>query len=321
MTIKPIYVICGKEKSLVWTQCQQLLDEVIAPDERAMGLFKAEAEQASVSEILDELRTLPFLSTQRVVLISDADKFVSNNRETLERYFDAPCDTGVLILCVSTFPKTTKLCKKLIKVGQLITAEPVKPWQLPQFAASYAAQEHSKTLNKTAAGELVDLVGDNQERICREIDKLAVFVGDNKTITQKDVESLIGHNRLFNIFAVIDSIIEANTAKAIDRLRNVFADDKSAGYTTVGALAFHFRRMFNAKALMDKGVNSSQIAKQLNIWGNREKFFAQIKKVNLKQIGDILGQLAAIDAAIKTGQTAAEVAIEKLVYKLAAKAS
>ena len=321
MSIKPIYVICGKEKSLVWTQCQQLLDEIIAPDDRTMGLFKTEAKQTPITEILDELRTLPFLSTQRVVLITDADKFVSNNRETLERYFDAPCTTGVLILCVSTFPKTTKLCKKLIKVGQLITAEAVKPWQLPQFAASYALQKHNKTMNRTVAGELVDLVGDNQERICREIEKLAIFVGDSTTITQKNVESLIGHNRLFNIFAVIDSIIASDTAKAIDRLRRVFADDKSAPFTTVGAFAFHFRRMFNAKALLDQGVNSSQIAKQLNIWGNREKFFAQVKKITLKQIGDILGQLAAIDAAIKTGQSTAQVAIEKLVFKLAAKAS
>ena len=46
-----------------------------------------------------------------------------------------------------------------------------------------------------------------------------------------------------------------------------------------------------------------------------------LKKISLKQIGDILSQLATIDAAIKTGQTAAEVAIEKLVFKLAAKAS
>ena len=55
----------------------------------------------------------------------------------------------------------------------------------------------------------------------------------------------------------------------------------------------------------------------MRIWGNKEKFFAQLRSVSLKQLGDNLCQLAATDYAIKTGRTKPQVAIEQMVLKLA----
>jgi DNA polymerase III delta subunit len=97
--------------------------------------------------------------------------------------------------------------------------------------------------------------------------------------------------------------------------------DKSAEYTVVGAFAFHLRRMFNARVLMDKRVHTSQIAKQLRIWGNVDGFFAQVRRLSLERIGEILARLADIDYAIKTGRTTARVAIEQLVLNLASSRS
>ncbi len=79
-----IYVIAGKDESLVGAQCRQLLDELLEPSQRATGLFDAEAGSVSPSEVLDDLRTLPFLTDKRVVLVRDADDFVSRNRPLLE---------------------------------------------------------------------------------------------------------------------------------------------------------------------------------------------------------------------------------------------
>ena len=85
---EPIYVIVGKEKSLVDAECEKLLEELLEPQQRMTGLFNADPAQVSTSEVLDELRTLPFLTERRVVLVKNADKFVSENRELLEKYFD-----------------------------------------------------------------------------------------------------------------------------------------------------------------------------------------------------------------------------------------
>jgi len=312
-----IYVIAGKETSLVNAECDKLLGELIEPEQRTMGLFKAEASEVSTSEILDELRTAPFLTERRVVLVKGADDFVSENRQLLEKYFDNPCATGVLVLTVSSWATNTKLAKKLPRVGKLLKVTGPKPWQLPQRLMQYASDAHAKKLTPDAAELLIELSGDDLPRLYGEIDKLALFADAEKAITVSHIESLIGHNRLFNAFAVIDACLAGDVAKAVDRLRNMFAEDKSTEYTVVGAFAFHFRRMFNAKVMLEECVRPAEITNRLRIWSNKDGFFLQVRKLSLKQLGENLQRLADMDYAIKTGRTKPQVAIEQLVLKLA----
>ena len=130
-----IYVVVGKEDSLVYAECEKLVDQLLQPEQKTTGLFKVEANEVPVSQVLDELRTLPFLTDKRVVFVKNAGKFISENRPLLEKYFDNPCSTGILILAVSSWPARTNLAKKLTKVGKLINIVPPKRWQLPQRLA------------------------------------------------------------------------------------------------------------------------------------------------------------------------------------------
>lgn len=316
---EPIYVIAGEEKTLVDAECEKLLETLLEPQQRATGLFNADPAEVSASEVLDELRTLPFLTERRVVLVKGADKFISENRELLEKYFDNPCPTGILILTVSKWDERTKLAKKLPSAGKLLNVSQPTRGQLPRRLMQYAREAHGKNLSETAAELLVELSGDELVRLYSEVDKLALFANNEKSITEQHIESLVGHNRIFNAFTVIDAIMAGDIAQAIYRLRTMFAEDKSVEYTVVGAFAFHFRRMFGAKVLLEKGVGSAEIASRLRIWGDRDSFFAQLRKVSLKQIGSILQQLAATDYAIKTGRAKAEVAAEQLVLRLASR--
>lgn len=313
---RPIYVIAGKEESLVNAQCSKLLDQLIEPSQRAVGLSDADPAQVSISEVLDELRTLPFLSEKRVVVLKGADKFVSENREALERYFEAPCPTGILVLTVSGWPANTKLAKKLPKVGKLLKVKEPRPWQLPRHLIGYARDAHDKRLTQDAAEILVELAGDNLPRLYSEIDKLALFADAEEVITPEHVELLVGRNRLYNAFAAIDACLAGRASDAVNRLRNMFAEDRSAEYTVIGAFAFHFRRAFRAKALLDDGIEASEVARRLHIWGNKDGFFTQVRKMTLEQIGSILQQLAETDSAIKTGRAKAQVAVEQLVLEL-----
>lgn len=312
-----IYVVAGKDESLVNAECQQLLDSLLEPSQRPTGLFDADAGSVSASEVLDELRTVPFLTDKRVVLIKGAEDFVSKNRELLEKYFDGPCPTGRLILTVGNWDSRTRLAKKLGSVGKLIDAAPPKRHQLPQKLITYAKEAYDKKLSPPVANLIVDLTGDELPRLYSEIDKLALFANDAKVITLEHAESLLGHNRLFNAFAVIDAVIDGKAAQAVERLRGMFAEDRSSEYTVVGAFAYHFRKMFNAKVLLAKGVQPNAMTKRLQIWGNQDGFFAQVRQMSLKQLGENIKRLAEIDYAIKTGCTKAPVAMEQMVLKLA----
>jgi len=199
----------------------------------------------------------------------------------------------------------------------VIALEQPPKWKLPEHLMQYAAAKHKVKLNRDAAEMLVELIGEELAQLYNELEKLTLFARGEKTIRADHVESLIGHHRIYDAFEVIDATIGGNAGQAIKRLRNMFEQDKSAEYSVVGAFAFHLRRMFQARVLLDKRTNPIEIAKQLRIWYNRDRFFAQLQRITLPQIAAFLEELAAVDYATKTGQAQAAVAIEQLVLKLA----
>ncbi len=312
-----IYVIAGKDEPLVNAKCQELLDRLLEPQQRMTGLLSVDGDQASIAEVLDELKTAPFLTDKRVVAVKDADDFVSKHRSALEHYFDKPSPTGILVLTVGSWDSRTKLAKKLSSVGKLIAVASPKRHELPRYLIQYAQQTSGKLLEPAAAELLVELAGEELALLHGELEKLALFARDDKTITVRHVEAIVGHNRIFGAFEVIDAMIAGNIMQAVERLRNMFAEDRNTEYTIVGAFAYHLRRVFAAKAMLQKGANPFEVAQKLRIWNNKERFFALLRQTSLEQIAHYIEQLAAIDYAVKTGQAKTQVAMEQLVLKLA----
>lgn len=318
-----VYVIAGKDPSLVNSECARLLDSLLEPSQRVMGLLNIDAKTAEIPDVLDELRTLPFLTDKRVVVIKDAEAFLArdNNRERLEEYFDSPCRTGLLVMTVSSWRGNTRLAKKLPGIGRLISVEAPKRWELPDRLVRYASEAYEKKFSKAAAEMLVELAGDDLPRLYAEVDKLALYAAGENSITAGHVESLIGHNRMFGAFEVIDSVMGGEVGVAVDRLRRMFAEDRSTEFTVVGAFAFHVRRMFEARRLLDGGNSRQDVVRQLRIWSNKDRFFAHLGRMSLRQIGGCLQQLAETDFAIKRGHATAQVAMEQFVLRLTQQAS
>ncbi len=315
----PIYVVAGKDKYLVASECDKIVDSLLSPDEKGMGLLVCDPDKTEISELFDELRTLPFLSSRRVVLVKDAESFITNNRNALEKYFESPSPSGSLILTVPTWRGTTKLAKKLKKCGTLLNVAELKRGSLAKYALDYAKTNTGKKIDLATANMIVELVGDEPGKICSEIDKLCVYADDSPTITIKHVQELTQNNREFDLFAVIDSMTDGDTEKAITKLRNMFTSDKNAAYRAVGGFAFHFRKMFEAKVMQSKRTPDMHIAQALRIFGNRNSYFSQLRKWRLTDISRVIQALARIDYQSKTGQTSVPTAIEMLVLKISLK--
>jgi DNA polymerase-3 subunit delta len=198
---------------------------------------------------------------------------------------------------------------------------PPPRWKLPEHLVQHALGKHKARLNKDAAEMLVELIGEEPAQLYNEVEKLVLFTRGEAAIRIDHVEALTGHHRIYDAFEVIDAMIGGHVGQAVSRLRNMFEEDRSAEYTAVGAFAFHLRRMFQAKVLLEKRVNRAVIAKQLRIWSNEERFFSQLQRISLGQIAAFLEELAAIDHATKTGQGQAPVLIEQLVLCLAGAAA
>jgi len=313
---KAILVVAGKDAALVKRRVGECVDALLSPDERAMALLSLTGKEAQIAQVLDELRTLPFLAERRVVVIQDADPFVTAQRSALETYFEQPSPSGILILAVGSWPGNTRLAKKLKSAGELISVDPPKPWHMARELVALTSQRYQKRLALPAAELLVQLTGDNWSGLQGELDKLVLFVGQARDITVAQVEALVGHNRVFGAFEVIDAMSSGNAGEALKRLRNLFAEDKAAQYTVVGAFAYHFRRLFSGKALLTQGRSPADVAKALRLWAKKDLFFAQLRRLSLEQIGTYLQSLAEIDYQIKTGRMRPAVAMEQLVLRV-----
>jgi DNA polymerase-3 subunit delta len=311
-----VYTIFGDDKFLLSKECEKLLDSIVPADERSMAMYEPKAESAEISDVLDELRTLPFLAPKRLVLIKDAEPFIKANAEHLEKYLDEPSPSGILILVVTSWDKRTRLHKKMKKIGGLIEVGKMYSNQLPAYITNYAQQAHNIRLDGQCSRCLVELVGDDPGRLCQELDKLVIFVAPRKAITVQDIESLVGQNRMFDAFGVIDSINAGRIGPAMSRLRNMFQADKSAEYSVVGAFGFHFRRLFQAKAMIEKGISPQQAATKSGVRFKQNEFLQQVNRMSLVQLGWILAELGKIDFGLKTGKTSAAIAMERLITKV-----
>lgn len=312
-----IYVIAGKETPLVNYKCKQLVDSLLAPQQKSTGLFVAESADIPAADILDELRTIPFLTNRRVVVVRDSEVFISRNREILEKYFDNPSVTGVLILTVKTWDGRTRLAGKLSGFGRLINVSNPPRERIPGRIIEYASSAHGKILAGPAAELLVELAGDSLPALFSEIDKLSLYVGDKRSITAENVDVLTGRNRLFNVFNVIDAVTDGDTSRAVGRLRKMFAEDRSSEYTFVGAFAYYVRKMFTAKVMLADSESIGSIAGRLRIWSGRDEFFRRLRRISLGQIGSILQYLSEMDYEIKTGRAKPQVSAERFVFRFA----
>ena len=315
-TTAGVCVVFGEDAFLVAKEAEKRLDALLNEEERMTGLSEPKASEAQIAEVLDELRTVPFLAPRRVVLIKDAEPFLKNYGPQLESYLESPSPSGVLLMTATAFDKRTRFYKALQKIGGAVEVASIKSYNLPQYITEYARNEHGIALDARSSRLLVELTGDDPGRLCREMDKLALYVSPKKTVTPQDVEQLIGRNRMFSAFEVIDGITTNNPGQALTRLSNMFASDKDTQYTVVGAFGYHFRKLFTARAMMAKGASAMEATSKAGVWYQKEAFSAQLTRLTLEQLAWVLGELGRIDHGIKTGKTTAPVAMERLVVSL-----
>src|SRR4029450_9121276 len=87
-------------------------------------------EKLDFSTVRNDLDTLPFLAPCRIVIVENADPFVTDHRPALEQHRAKPSSVGVLVLEVKTFPETTKLAKALPDAAKVSCKAPAA-YKLP----------------------------------------------------------------------------------------------------------------------------------------------------------------------------------------------
>ncbi len=314
-----ICVIYGDDRRQALDQLDQLIEQYLPDADRQMCLNQYEGDSAELASVLDDVRTLPFLAKRRMVIVKQADAFITKYRQELEEYVEHPCSTGILVLMPEKFPSNTRLAKKAAQIGQVFACEKVSGRDLPAFLIDYAKKRHRLTLAPDACASLIELAGEDSGLLTAELDKVATFLADNRDhpgrILPQDIQSLVGNNRQFNVFHVIDAMTAGDVAASLARLHQMLQQDRSAEFTAVGAFAWHFRRLYNARILLEQKIPDRDILKEVRIWAQQDLFLRQVRRLTLPQAGNIIKSLMEIDLASKSGGPSAGAALERLIVQ------
>lgn len=323
----PLVVIYGDEDYQKQVTLQAVLDRLLPPEvDRAMTLALYDADQPAeqggptFSAVADDLSTPPFLADRRIVVVRQADKFVSAAREQLERIFQNPPPTGVLVLECRSFPKTTRLYKAAQAAGaELHECKKLSGRATADFVQN-AARERGKRMDPAAAAALTNLIGVDTGMLIGEVEKLALYVGERDRITPDDVRDLVGQSREEKIFAVMDAAGIGRLPVAFDLWHQVLATDPAAVYRAVGGIAFVLRKWLGAHRLAADGMSAAAIAPKVMMYGRVRELETILRRLSPSRLEMLLAALAELDAQAKTGRRSIEKGIEALLVRVAAAA-
>ncbi|HKD37603.1 MAG TPA: hypothetical protein VKB78_12415, partial [Pirellulales bacterium] len=115
---RPVCVVFGDEPFLKAEVLASLRRAALAEDDAEFSFRTFVGDDADPRSVFDELATVAlFGGGRRVVLVTEADDFVSAHRAILEDYVSKPRETGVLMLDVKTWASNTRLYKQVAERG------------------------------------------------------------------------------------------------------------------------------------------------------------------------------------------------------------
>jgi DNA polymerase-3 subunit delta len=310
-------VIYGAEAFLKRQALMDVLDRALAGADRSLALSEYDGTSAGVelASILDDLRTLPFLSERRVVLIRDADAFITKYRESLETYLENPSSTGVLVMEARSFPGTTRLARKAATLGEVIKCEAVAARTLPGWLASRARDAYRLRLDAGAAAMLLEFVGDELGLLDAELQKLALYVGQRGEVLPADVQACVGHTREEQVWGILSAISAGDEGRALSLWEQVWETDRAAQGRAVGGIAYKVRQLLNAKRAQEAGAAPAELARLLMIWRDDRRLRTELGAFTTEQVETMLCRLLQADVAAKTGRSSVQSAIEAFIVE------
>ena len=308
---KPVYVVHGSDAHLRQQAVTNIKHDVLGVDLDPLACSEFRSD-ARLADVLDELRTLPLLTRHRLVIVVDADAFVREHREALERYCAQPAMTSSLLLICNGFDRRTRLHKAVEKIGAIVPCVPLKGRAVGSWIMNRASKQYGKRIDQRAAATLQRLAGDDLATLDNELLKLSTYVGEGGAIATDDVDTLIGIHREEKVFGIAEALARRDTARALELWKQAWRTERVAPARAVGGLAWALRRNLDGKIAATQGASYSQLAR--TFWKDPHEVKKLLEGVSLEELERQLRALLDADIGVKTGLSGTlQQAIEKLI--------
>jgi DNA polymerase III subunit delta len=308
----PVFAIVGSDVFLQLQAIAEIVRQMPADTQRVDV-----DNDADLAIVLDDLRSLSMFGGYKLVVMRDADDFISKHREALEGYFDKPGEAGSLVLRCVSLPKNQRIYKIIDKVGKVIACEPPKQVELAGWIMKRATQHHQSKIADDAARQLADLIGPDLGRLDNEIAKLALQSGG--MIQSTHISTSVVFQREQEMWDLTDALTLGRPDEALRRWRHMIVADPSSEFRAVTWLGMWLEKAVKALAMKKLRMNAFTIAKELKIWPaqNADKLLVTVERLGESKLKRAIDRLVEVDQKNKSGVGAPATNVEQFLLSLA----
>ncbi|MEO5576950.1 MAG: DNA polymerase III subunit delta [Gaiellaceae bacterium] len=223
--------------------------------------------------------------------------------KVIEEYLASPAPGTVLALVAEELKKDAPLTKACARTGAVLAFDVAKKktdaWVTERFKQAGVRAEQE------AVAALVQLVGDDLHQLANEVDKLALWAGE-EPIGEREVELLVAAVAETPTFALTDAWAQRDPGRTLAASETIFEREgrprRDTAPRLAGALGNHLSFLRRCQRLAAEGVRARDAASTLKRHPFYvEKVFGQAANFSEEELRSAVVRLAALDHALKGG--------------------
>ncbi|PXW91607.1 DNA polymerase III delta subunit [Streptohalobacillus salinus] len=320
-----VFVLYGEERYLIESMIKAIVEQRLTNDEQTEQWITYDLEEQPVEEAIMEAETFPFFGDKKVVVCENSmfltakpsKSKVEHNSEILLSYQEQPVDFSTLILVVpyQKLDERKKITKQLKKNATFIECQAVNDWDIDKWVTHFEAQ-FSLNLDGQTKKLIQEEIGPRLQLLENEMEKLALFKGNDETISYEDAQALVSHLGQSSGLKLVDAVIEKDIKKAIEIYKDLSRSNEEE-IALLALLSSQLRTIYQVKILMQKGYQQQQIAQQLRVHSFVVKMsMERAKRFTIEDLYRAIDYCGETDQLIKQGKMDKPLAFEMLLYQL-----
>ena len=253
------FLLTGEDRYSIEIKISEIISEYLEQDLKDFNYSLFNEENMDPAAISSELYSLPVIADHRVVVVSDIDKAPLPLLEMLSVFLKKNIGTTILILTGSKPDKRKTFFKELSsnKTCLILEFKEKNDREIIQWLNNYIRSKGYSV--SVGAIQMLSLsLSSNLSQVSSEADKLIEYCQD-KSISEDDVERVMGISKKYNIFKLQKAVAEKNLKYALMISDNILKNKNNK--TDPIAINLFLSRLFTSA--FEIGYNS--IASKISV--------------------------------------------------------
>ena len=310
--IHPVTLLKSSQ-ALLAEEFIEKLKENLSADSPKLLFESRNLDDVSLSEILEDARTLPMFHEKKLIAVKGYDGLGKDDLDLLGNYAAAPASFSVLVLLSGGSRKSKVKLAKSVKLVDLDRGANT------EREIRRLAERLGMSLAPGAVGFIKTMLGEDMNLVRNELEKISLYVDGKKSIGEEDLRGLMEKRSTENVFSLSTALSNRDLRGSLRILREL-ERNREDPLSILYMIAWRFRQIFKVSQFLREGKSDEGIAKAIKT--SRGAVFYLKKSVrNFREndLGKILGLIEETDFGIKNSSGNNYILLEKLLLGICAR--